>query len=292
MSKRIISVIIAIIVFAALSVTAFSAGTYVKDEANVLTDGAEYKLEDELSKLSGETGCDIVCAVFSDMADYGYSDIQAFADDFYDEGGYSQDGIALVISLADRDYYITTTGKCIYYFNDYGDTIDSSFISYLSSGNYYSAFSSFGEKAASIINYETTDGKYSDFDFDTTDYYNDFNSDAEYEPQRRNPVTVVRSAIISILSGLFGGAIGTKPMKNKLKSVARKSDARGYIQTESLNLIDQSELFLYKKTDTMPKASASNNTRSAGGGGGSHFGGGGVHMSSGGSFHGGHGGKF
>ena len=72
----------------------------------------------------------------------------AYADDYYDYNGYGagadNDGILLLLSMEDRDWWISTTGYGIDAFTDYGiDVIGDEIVPDLSNGDYYSAFTEF-----------------------------------------------------------------------------------------------------------------------------------------------------
>ena len=109
------------------------------DMADLLTYEEESELPETLNEISERQKMDIVLITSEDMD--GYSDIQEYADDLYDycDYGYgaNRDGLLLLISMAERDWYISTGGYGITAFTDAG-------ISYLgsamkedpSSGNY------------------------------------------------------------------------------------------------------------------------------------------------------------
>lgn len=109
------------------------------DMADLLTYEEESELLETLNEISERQKMDIVLITSEDMD--GYSDIQEYADDLYDycDYGYgaNRDGLLLLISMAERDWYISTCGYGITAFTDAG-------ISYLgsamkedpSSGNY------------------------------------------------------------------------------------------------------------------------------------------------------------
>ena len=97
---------------------------------------------------------DIVLITSEDMD--GYSDIQEYADDLYDycDYGYgaNRDGLLLLISMAERDWYISTCGYGITAFTDAGISyLGSAMKEDLSSGNYASAFYTYASECDQMI---------------------------------------------------------------------------------------------------------------------------------------------
>ena len=81
-------------------------------------------------------------------------------------------------------------------------------------------------------------------------------------------------------------------MKSKLKSVGIKSNAREYAVSDSLNIANQDDIFLYSNVSAMPKPKDTHKDSGGSGSSGGHFGGTSIHVSGGGISHGGGGGKF
>ena len=81
------------------------------DEADLLTDEEEADILEQLDEISERQECD-VAVVTVDGLD-GKSAME-YADDFYDYNGYGfgeeKDGILLLVSMEERDWYISTCG--------------------------------------------------------------------------------------------------------------------------------------------------------------------------------------
>ena len=179
-----------------------------------------------------------------------------YADDFFDYNGYgfgaSYDGVLLLISMEDRDWWISTTGLGI-------RALDDSTIEYigewmlddLSNGWYADAFETFVDECEYYIN-----GEINGFPFD-------FGS------------TLMTSVVI----GLIAAFIATAVMKSKLKSVRRQTAASDYVKANSLQLTQSQEIYLYRNVVAVKRASESSGLSS-------------THRSSSGRSHGGGGGKF
>jgi uncharacterized membrane protein YgcG len=74
----------------------------------------------------------------------------AYADDFYDYNGYgfgaNNDGCLLLVSMEDRDWWISTTGYGITALTDAGiEYIGDEFVSYLSDAEYAKGFDMFAD---------------------------------------------------------------------------------------------------------------------------------------------------
>ena len=110
------------------------------DMADLLTYEEESELLETLNEISERQKMDIVVITSEDMD--GYTDIQEYADDLYDYGyGANRDGLLLLISMEERDWYISTCGYGITAFTDAGISyLGSEMKEDLSSGNYASAF--------------------------------------------------------------------------------------------------------------------------------------------------------
>ncbi len=92
----------------------------VFDDADLLTDEEEEKLQEAIVSMAQETSFDIIVVTASDT---GGKTSQQYADDFYDdhEFGYEQDngsGILFLIDMYNREYYISTAGEAISAFTD------------------------------------------------------------------------------------------------------------------------------------------------------------------------------
>ena len=88
-----------------------------------------------------------------------------YADDFYDYNGYgygeNRDGILLLISMENRDYWISTYGYGMTAFTDAGLAyIQDQFLSDLSDGNYFESFTTFAELCDSFITQARTEKPY------------------------------------------------------------------------------------------------------------------------------------
>ncbi|MBP5303322.1 MAG: TPM domain-containing protein [Clostridia bacterium] len=241
---------------------------YFIDEADLVGSYSESELNQKLEKLSKEYQCDIAIVTVDSL---GSRTPVEYADDYFDYNGFgydtTQDGVALIIGMENRDWHITTTGAAIHTFTDYGITyIGDQFVSYLSDGQYADGFNEFADQCASFLSYEDSTGKV----YDTN---NKVKTPASLED-------ILKDIGIALIIGLIIGLVLVSRLKAQLKSVRFQPDANNYLRPGSMVLTNQQDLFLYTNVTKTARQSESS-------GGGSS-----THSSSSGSSHGGGGGHF
>ncbi len=309
MYKKTASVILSVLLFvlfllpAAASYDGFvEENSRLNDSADLLTEGEEVAILSRLDKISHEKGFDIVIYTSPDLN--GYYDVSDFADDYYDNGKYGYgadcDGILFVISMEERDWYISTCGYGIELFSDYCiQNIGNAVVPFLSSGSYYNAFDTFislcDERLTEAASGSLDDGyPAGEDDYYADDYYNGYYGENSYYngyysggvKQERNLLSV-KYILIAIIIGAVAALIMVFIMKGKLKTVRFQTTASSYIKKDSMVLTDNRDVYLYKKVSKTPIPKQTSNS-----GHNSHSGGSSVHTSSSGTSHGGGGGKF
>lgn len=220
------------------------------DKADLLTDETEKELLKKIEKIQKTYRLDVVLVTTTTLEG---KTPQAYADDFYDYGGYGFDkeysGLLFLVSMEERDYYLSTSGKAIKIFTDSKiDAIGERSASYLSGGDYDGGF-------LSLVN-----------DIDKTM--------AAYRLRWLKGEGI--AAVVSLLVACLCVGLMSLRMNN-----ARKADyAHSY--AKDFRLLDKNDVFMYSNTSKVKKESSSNR-----GSGGSS-----SHRSSSGRSHGGGGGKF
>lgn len=187
------------------------------------------------------------------------------ADDIYDYNGFGQgddkSGLLLYVNMETRDYWITTTGYCIYAFTDAGiDYIGDEISSYMSDGDFYDAYLMFASLSDEFLTQAENGEPY----------------DTNNLPKAPYPAALI--ILISIGVGLIGGLIYVLILKGKMNSVAPVNTARDYVVPGSMNITHSREFFLYRTISKVPKPKDN--------------GGSSTHVGSSGMSHGGGGGKF
>ncbi len=228
------------------------------DNAGYLSDGEASALSDRLDSISKRYDLDVVIVTVPDL---GGKSAMAYADDYYDENGYSPDGILLLVSRSERKWWISTAGYGISVFTDAGlEYMEDRFVGYLSDDEYGKAFNTFADLCSDFLQQAESGRPY----------------DVGHLP--RAPFDPVKRLAISLGIGFIAALIATLVMKSKLKSVHAQPAASQYVKDGSLQITESREIFLYRHVDRQAKA---NNN-----------GGSGTHVSSSGRVHGGRGGSF
>lgn len=238
----------------------------VVDNADLLTDEELEKLLEAADEVSERQGVDVAIVTSDDLA--GRSTSTEFADDYFDYNGLGQgenhDGILLAISMAERDWAISTTGAAITYFTDYGQqAITDRIVPFMSSGDYYKAFDMFIEFCDDYI----TEGK-------SGNPYDVWNQPTITKKPFKEvaPSLLKKCLFISLIIGFIITLIVCIIEKRKLTSVHFKGQADDYIRKDSLKITGKSDTFLYKNTTKHYNPPSS----SSGGGSSTHSGSSGI----------------
>lgn len=205
----------------------------VVDYADCLTEAEESELLAKLDDISARQGMDVVIVTVQSL--YG-QDVTAFADNFYDENGYSPDGILLMVSTYDREWAISTAGYGITAFTDAGlDYMAGQFVGAMSEEKFHAAFHTYADLCDEFISQAKAGKPY----------------DVDSLPKA--PFNVVKMLLISLGIGLFAALIITGSMKSKLKSVYAQPAAAEYVKRGSMHISQSREMFLYRRLDRRKK---------------------------------------
>lgn len=248
---------------------------FVIDNADLFSDAEEANLENHISQLRSAYQMDIVILTEETLNGVRPQD---HADDYYDAQGYAEDGMLFLLSMAERDWYISTCGNAIYALTDYGiQAVTENVIPYLSEGNYYGAFEAFLQALPEYLEAFAAgipiDG-YADY---SGDYYHGDQEEIIYYEE-----PFVPSFEVALLAGIVVAAVSVLIMRLGMITIKRQHSARAYLNKNTYRLTGQRDMFLYSKVTKVRKPQ--NNTSSGGGSS--------VHRSSSGRSHGGGGGKF
>ncbi len=241
----------------------------VQDFAKVLTSEELANLNAEFDEISYKHNVDITLCFTNTLDGMTVSD---YAEGLYEslEYGYGEekDGVILVISFEDRDWYMATSGYAIKVFTDSGiQYIGNQITDDLAYENYFEAAGCFAQTCDEFLT-DAQNGIIHDNDELITG-----DSDSVFPP--------LMWIIISLGVGLVVAFIVVGKMKSKLKTVKMQSSARNYQKSGSLNITESNDIFLYSNVTRTPKPK--NNGNSSGSS---------THTSSSGHTYGGGGGKF
>ena len=248
------------------------AQEYVIDKADLLSSGEEYALAEKIEAISAAYDLDIVILLENSINQAP----KYYAADYYDHNGYADHGLLFLLSMAERDYFVLTTGRAISVFTDYGlDQMESIFVPYLSEGDYYEGISAFLALSEAYLE-KAADGSIYDVNSDfrihpsTRQFYSPSVLDKANEVF---PIVLIIAAVIALIT-VFA-------LKSQLKTVRRQAGARSYVKEGSFQLTRQQDIYLYTTTRRRKIETSSSSS-----GGSSTFSG------SSGRSHGGSGGKF
>ena len=236
-----------------------ASGSYVNDDGDLLSSSEESSLNSAASKIKSETGMDVV---FLTSKDDTIADPQGYADTFYDNGGYGEDGVLLYINSNTHDIAISSAGYGITAFTDAGckyiiDKVSPA----CSEGSFGKACSQFADLSSDFIKAAKAGKPY----------------DTGHLPKGKLPA--VRDLLIALIGGFGFSFLKTSGAKNATTNVVHEATKASYYLTEgSFNLTGSGDQFV--SSEIKQKASSS-------GGGGST-----THTSSSGKTHGGASGKF
>ncbi|MCR4615648.1 MAG: TPM domain-containing protein [Clostridiales bacterium] len=250
-------------------------GDRLVDQADLLSAEAEEALRKKLDTISERLEFDVVIVTAENI---GSRTPMEFADDYYDYNGFGYgedfDGVALLISMAERDWWISTCGYGMTALSDdyFMKIISPSDLTYyLKKGDYEKSFNFFADTVEDFVTEAKENKPYS----------------AKHRFHMRSSM---RTGLIwSVIFGLAAAGITTYyKYDNYIGFVSGKYEADDYLVGE-VNIQEESDVFLYSNVsrekrrpkDTDTSSSGSSSTRIAG-----------SHTSSSGRTHGGGGGKF
>ena len=245
--KKIFSIIVLLLLASLLAITASAeSGSYLIDEADVLTSSEEAGLQERLDELSDAYDIKVAVMIIDSL---GYKSSEYVAEQAYLQNfGFSEsdDAIMLLLSIEYGDYYILTSGEG----KEVLDSIDIEHIGDSISpdyhaGAYFSLFSIFADECEYYI-----DGHINGF-----------------------PFRFGRNLCIALVIGFVVAFIATAVMKSKLKSVRFNNRAEDYVKAGSMTLTVSRDIYLYRNITRVPKpksnsSSSGSSGRSFGGGGG------------------------
>lgn len=265
-----LALFLAVTIIPSIMVNAEGDMIRIVDWADLLTDSEEMELSDKLDEISERQQVDVVVVTVDSLE--GASAME-YADDFFDYNGYGfgteRDGILFLISMEERDWYISTSGYGITAVTDAGrEYMSQKFLPYLSDGEYAEAFNVFAEQCDDYITKAMSGSAY----------------DVDNIPEE--PFSVVGNLLLAIILGFVIALIVTGVMRSGLRSVHSQTAADSYMKSGSLRITRENDLFLYKNVVRRERPKESSSGRS-GRSGGSR-----THTSSSGRTHGGGGGKF
>lgn len=266
--KKLCSLLVLLCLLLGLTVTVHAADEgYLFDQADLLSDDEEAALEMVLAQAH-TYGCGVYIAAVEDLMDWGAYDAYSAAQNIYADMGCAEDGILLMISMADRDYALICHGYLgNAMFDSFAmDDIEDAFLDDLGRNDWLGGFEDYASACISAM--------------DSYDPSAPAGSDAYQEPYQDVPY--VPAGIAQRLAWMSGGQwllvlgvpfalalIVCLMMKSGMKTAGIATRAGNYIPKGGVNLTARSDIYTHSTTRVIhhepPKSSGGGGI---GGGGG------------------------
>lgn len=279
MKRHLITVILVLFLVVSLVPSAQAAqALQVVDHAQLLTDAQEEVLSAGIAQIRQDYGMDVVLLTQDSL---NGKTPQEYADDYFDDYGYGlgpdASGVLFLLSMEQRDWYISTSGEAIYALTDYGIAqLGESAVPYFGEQAYYEGFLTFLDQLpAYFAAYQA--GTPIDGRADTSGGF--------YHGQQETVVHGPKSGKINLLwplvIGLAVAGLTVGAMAGMMNTKQARWGASEYLKGDSFRLRRQQDLFLYSNVSKIRRQEPPSNS-----------GGSSVHTSASGRSHGGGGGKF
>ena len=239
MKKRLLSLLAALLLIALLCVPAFAEEDtehFVYDQAGILTGDDVVKLNEAAKAVSLRHGCGVYIAVFTDMGEYGFSNIERFAEEVYAqwELGLGEDRtcIILCMSMAERDYDLCAHGDAAHdAFTDYGkERLADEFIDNFRGNDWAGGFADYIEECDYMLSRSE-------------------NGDPIDIPQARQlslGEKLGRSLPIGLIVGIIIAFIYCGALKGKMKTAKIAHEAQEYIAlNRGIMMQDEQDMFTH-----------------------------------------------
>lgn len=229
-----------ILVLGLLAVPVLGSSTLVNDSEGLLTVEETIWLEQCYAAHAEKYG---YTPSLVTMPSFDGKSAESYAGNYYDTYGYPYDGILLLVSLSEGQWYILTNGACYDRIsNDEVQGIGEAIVPYLRDGAYYEAFVRFAELSAEA-------------------YHNSNTSDSKSIGKNYG-----KTIGISMTVGMLLGLIATGIMAAQMKTVRNQSGASDYIRSGSMHLTNSRDIFLYSHVHRTPKPKSNSSGGSSHGG--------------------------
>lgn len=250
MKRKLFALILALVIFSAMVFSTQAADLPRLVDTSNLVKGQSDALVSYLDELSERLQFDFVVITVDDIGAMSPEDYANSVYDSYHYGyGPDGDGVLLLLAMNSRDWYITTGGSGQKYVNKAArEYIAGRIVPDLSAGNYYSAFTNFASLSAQMVVNGMEGHTY------------------------RAPFHFFRNLMIGFVISLLVGLSVVGNYKGELKSVKAQNSAATYVKSDSLQLTESREQYLYHQVTRTAKPK---NTSTRSGGGSSHSGSGG-----------------
>ena len=234
MKKKVFSLLLCLVLICSLAIYASATSPMIQDFANLMISDEEKALTDISAGIQDIYGLDVVILTVPSTLN---TEHQTFADDFYDNNGYGENGLLFLLDMDAWQWYISTSGTAIELLSDQElDTIGEKIVPYLSEGRYYEGFETFLEILPRYLDEEKEAGS---------------------------------GLFLSLAIGAVISGIVLLIMRSSMNSKKPQHSAETYLAEGSYHLRQHHDLFLYsnisKRAKPKENSSGSSTHRSASG---------------------------
>ena len=239
--KKLLCLLAALLILAcAVCVPAAAEETenFVYDVAGILDTDDVLALNDAARKVSLRHGCGVYVAVFDDMGEYGFKNIEKFAEAVYDQWdlgmGEDRTCIILVMSMSERDYDLCAHGDAAHTaFTDYGkEKLAEKFKDNFRANDWAGGFADYIEQCDYMLT-RAEEG-------DPIDV-------PGYNASRNTSFTkkLTKSIGPGLIVGIIIAFIYCGTLKSKMKSAKIAREAAAYIVPQGVRMEDQQDVFTH-----------------------------------------------
>ena len=235
MKQRILGLFFSICLVFSLTVpVSADASVYVLDQAGILSMEEQADLTEQAREVSETYACGVHIAIVPDYRVYA-SSVEDASEQIYQQYGMGygpgQDGIVLLLSMAERDYDLCAYGTGNSAFTDYGkDALAQTFLDDFGDDYWYDGF----------MDYIRTSGEYLQMAADGTPFDADTDPNNGMGPLTKFTIVIGIPALIAALICLY--------FKRGMRSVYQAASAQEYCTPDSLNLTVRTDR--YTRTTT------------------------------------------
>ncbi len=243
--KKILGICIVILVLCAIpgtrKVRAAGAGPefsgWVQDDAALISDEEEQKLEQECDRISKEHHAGVYIIT---TENFGTGDIEDWQRKIFEEYELGADcgesGIMLAISMAERDWGIVAFGTAQEAFTTYGrEQLGEHILDDLSEGEFYDAFLRYVSLA--------------------DDYFTKAEEGEPYSEENgySGGSTILGGILSAFILSLLVSFFLVRSWKKGMNTRVRQNGAMPYLREESFHLYQQTDQFLYHNVSRTKK---------------------------------------
>lgn len=209
-----------------------SAGPYVRDEAGLLSEEEINALEEQAATISSTWKCGVYILTVKDFTADGSDSIRDFSKGYYKDNnlgwGDGKDGEMLVLSMADRDYWLLAYGDQgnSAFTDDNRSTIEDAFLDNFREDDWAGGFADYLTASEELLAEAPAGG--GDYSGNSTTFFN----------WRMLGICVAASCVIALIVCLI--------FKAQMKSARLKTDASDYVDRGEISIHAREDRFTHQ----------------------------------------------